>query len=472
MLSVQENERVTRVGPGTPCGEMLRRYWHPIHPAEKLDENPVAKVRILGENLVLFRDRSGALGLIEERCPHRQMTFANGIPEKEGLRCCYHGWLFDNKGHCLETPLEPPDSNLAKNVKIIAYPVQEMGGLIWAYLGALPAPQLPRWDLFIRPGGLRQIITHTLPCNWLQVMENRADLAHDAYTHGRLFQYALERKGRLTADERARYNASMIAVDEMRQRGAYVEYRAIENPFGMTKGLKDSDQSPNRASWKYGINPILFPYMVADGGGVAPPGDEGLEDSLNFTNQIRRWYQIGVPIDDTTTWHIQYFFYDFPPEVGIPYQSAVPHVEVPLTGADGEYTLDYVLAQDMVAWHGQGSIVDRSKEHLGKTDSVVIAYRRMLRTQIDRVEKGEDPINVFRDGASVDSLERTIPGNEEVVRKNEPSRSVSAFRDRYHEVSPAGWLYIEDDVDRYCPDREIILSLFRKTQDLRSTTMQ
>ena len=112
MLSTAENEMLTRVGPGTPCGELMRRYWHPIAATVQLEDNPVRKVRILGEDLVLFRDRGGNLGLIAPRCPHRAMHMAFGIPEEVGLRCPYHGWLFDGTGRCLEQPLAPPDQHL------------------------------------------------------------------------------------------------------------------------------------------------------------------------------------------------------------------------------------------------------------------------------------------------------------------------------------------------------------------------
>src|SRR6202167_5959478 len=110
MLTQAENEKLTSVGPGTPCREMLRRYWHPVYPEVGLRDNPVANVRILGEDLVLYRDRSGDLGLIGQRCPHRMTSLAVGIPEEHGLRCCYHGWLFDRDGRCVEQPLEPPTS--------------------------------------------------------------------------------------------------------------------------------------------------------------------------------------------------------------------------------------------------------------------------------------------------------------------------------------------------------------------------
>ncbi|MGH9036861.1 MAG: Rieske 2Fe-2S domain-containing protein [Acidimicrobiia bacterium] len=452
MLDVEENERLTRVGPGTPGGDLLRRYWHPIHPAIGLADNPVTKVRILGEDLVLFRDRSGGLGLVGERCPHRRTSLACGIPEAEGLRCCYHGWLFDAGGKCLEQPLEPPDSTFKDRVRITAYPVAEMGGLVWAYLGPDPAPFLPRWDLFVRPDGFRQIVAHRLPCNWLQVMENRGDLGHAVFTHGRLFQYVLERQGRLTDDPGARYNATMAEHRAMVERGAYVKYRAVPNEFGFTKGRMLSDESEDQRSWTVGIYPILFPYILASG-----PGEEGV--------RIRRSYQIGVPVDDTTTWHFQYFCYVFPPEVEVPAQDRVPYVEVPLVDEDGNYTLDYVLGQDMVAWYHQGEIADRENEHLGVSDRLVIAYRNLLKAQIDIVAGGGEPMNVFRDPALIERPELRIPGNEGVSPLGSTGiRQQLSYREKFHKVSAGGWRYIEDDADRYCPDKDLIIELFERAE--------
>ena len=144
MLTAEENELLVRVGPGTPGGELLRRYWHPVAATVQLDEDPVRPVRILGEDLVLFRDRLGRMGLIAQRCPHRAMDLRFGVPEEEGLRCPYHGWLFDTSGVCLQMPLEPPDSTFRERVATKAYPVKELGGLVWAYLGPDPAPAVAR----------------------------------------------------------------------------------------------------------------------------------------------------------------------------------------------------------------------------------------------------------------------------------------------------------------------------------------
>jgi 5,5'-dehydrodivanillate O-demethylase len=459
MLSAQTNEKLTRIGPGTPGGEMMRRYWHPVLPAEYLDGNPVQTVRLLGEDFVLYRDRSGTLGLLEPRCPHRSVHLSTGIPEQRGLRCCYHGWLFDADGRCLEQPLEPPDSVFASRVTIGSYQVQEMGGLIWAYIGPQPAPLLPRWDLFVCPGGFRQIVGHRLPCNWLQVAENRADLAHSTFLHGRLFQYVLERQGRLTDDPNARYNGDMARHAALRARGQYVRYRAIPNEFGLTKGSVVSDGEESADTWQIGNNPILFPYLLAFG-----PYRPGV---------IRRTYQIGVPIDDENTWHLQYFCYTFPSELDVPGQDTIPYVEAPLRDADGKYVLDYVLAQDMVAWHQQGTITDRTKEHLALSDKIIITYRRLIEEQIDLVAAGGEPMNRFWDDASAERPELRIPGfdragSQTSVVGYKQQDGVSDYRMMYHLPSKGGWLYLDDDADRMVRDRETIIRLYRETAELQA----
>jgi 5,5'-dehydrodivanillate O-demethylase len=126
MLSVEQNDRLTQVGPGTPLGELMRRYWQPIAAVSELKENPTKSIKLLGECLVLYKDRQGRLGLLDEACAHRRVNMVYGIPENEGLRCPYHGWLYDHRGRCLEMPAEPPDSTFKNRVKMKAYPVQEL----------------------------------------------------------------------------------------------------------------------------------------------------------------------------------------------------------------------------------------------------------------------------------------------------------------------------------------------------------
>lgn len=442
MLTQEENEMLSRVGAGTPCGELLRRYWHPVAAAAELAENPVRKVKILGEELVLFKDRSGKLGLISSRCAHRAIHLQFGIPEETGLRCPYHGWLYDGAGRCLEQPLEPPESSFKDKIRLKAYPVQEMGGLVWTYLGPQPAPLLPRWDLFVRTDGFRQIIGHMLPCNWFQVMENRGDLGHAVYLHGRLFQYSLERQGRLIDDPRRRFNSTMAQQADRLRRGVYTMYRPLYNRFGFTKGFRDSNQSEAIPSWQKGMNPVLFPYLLHSG-----PGDG-----------IRQVYQMGVPLDDTTTWHISYHCYVFPEEI-LPAQNRVSYAEVPLKDEKGEYILDYVLGQDMVSWYAQGEITDRTQEHLAVSDECVIAYRKLLREQIEVVRSGGEPLNVFRDPAENVHLKPPVPAANEM-------RGGQFYRANYHKAGGA-WSYMDDDVDRYCPDKNLIIELFRKAEELK-----
>src|SRR5438105_4988247 len=158
MLTKEENERLTRVGPGTPGGELLRRYWHPIAIAAELSEaSPTKFVRVLGEDLVLFLDKSGNVGLIQDHCAHRGASLLYGRVEERGISCAYHGWLYDTDGNCLETPAEPAGSMFHLTVKMRAYPVQKVIGMYWAYLGPLPAPELPRFDIFVLKNGERSI---------------------------------------------------------------------------------------------------------------------------------------------------------------------------------------------------------------------------------------------------------------------------------------------------------------------------
>src|SRR5438309_6768185 len=151
MLTKEQNERLTQVGPGTPMGDLMRRYWHPIAASSQLPERGTKPIRILSEDLVLYRDRGGKLGLIADRCPHRRAGMIFGIPEEEGLRCAYHGWLYAADGRCLDQPYETtedPNSTLKDRVTIKAYQVLEKAGMIWAYLGPTPAPLFPNYDLF------------------------------------------------------------------------------------------------------------------------------------------------------------------------------------------------------------------------------------------------------------------------------------------------------------------------------------
>src|SRR5207253_9609088 len=153
MITQEENERLTHVGPGTPMGNLLRHYWHPVGSIEELDKEPVQPVRLLGEDLTLFRSENGTLGLIGPRCAHRAISLAYGIPQENGLRCAYHGWTYDTEGHVVDMPFEP----VCLPLKVKAYPVETLGGLVFAYLGPEPRPLVPRWEGLVSDDTIRAI---------------------------------------------------------------------------------------------------------------------------------------------------------------------------------------------------------------------------------------------------------------------------------------------------------------------------
>ncbi len=364
MLSVEQNERLTRVGPGTPMGELMRRYWHPIAASVELDaDNPTKEVRLLGEDLVLYRDAKGTLGLVEPSCAHRKANLSYGIPEENGLRCAYHGWIFNENGQCVDQPSEPEGSKFKEKVRIKAYKAQELGGAIFAYMGPEPAPLLPRIDVLVWPGVRRTQSIH-LSCNWLQCHENSLDPLHFQWLH-RYWGGWIMNKQR-PPEERDAWNARIGA------RGA--DHRKIGfeiTDYGVIKRRLVGDETEEDDHWQMG-HPILFPNI------------------LHITSNL----QYRVPVDDTHTLH---FVIDLQPLApGQEQPDVVPHQEVPCFDEKGKIKADWVLGQDQAAWIMQGAIMDRSTERLGVSDVGLIMFRRMLNEQMEIVAQGGDPMNVHR----------------------------------------------------------------------------
>lgn len=198
MLTREENERFTRVGPGTPAGEVLRRYWWPIGFTDHVQGPRPQTVRLLGEDFVLFRDATGRLGLLELLCAHRRTSLALGRVEERGVRCCYHGWLFDAAGRCLEQPCEEPNDVFLEHVRLKSYPVQEVAGLVFAYVGPLPAPLLPKYDLLQWQGGKSAVWSIFHQCNWLQTVENACDVSHVPWLHAGPYPEFAGKRPRIT----------------------------------------------------------------------------------------------------------------------------------------------------------------------------------------------------------------------------------------------------------------------------------
>lgn len=371
MVTAEENKLLTQVGPGTPGGELLRRYWYPIAAVAELDENPVKPVKLLGESLVLYRDRKGTLGLVDSACAHRRANLALGVPEDEGLRCPYHGWRFSETGQCLEQPAEKRP--YCDKVKIKAYPVRVACGAVFAYLGPKPIPELPMWDLMTWDNVLHEIAYATLPCNWFQSMENAVDQDHLDWLHVAFSDYVLERNGRPDLKKRFWRPGEFKGEGD---RGRLQEMLYERNSQGILRRAVYGDRGKDHPDWRLGIQ-VVFP---------------------NFARAVND-LQIRVPVDDT---HFTYFLIRAhwlkPGEKAK--QDKVPYFRIPVP-VDSEMNinwsqLDAHATQDMAAWVAQGPISDRTKELLGESDKGIRLLRQMFLEQIEVVAKGGDPMNVFR----------------------------------------------------------------------------
>lgn len=357
---------LTRVGAGTPMGELLRRYWFPVGVTSELPPGRALPVRLLGEDLVLFRRSGGEPGLLDRHCRHRGAGLHCGHVDEEGISCPYHGWKYASDGRCIRMPAEPPVPALLDKARTRAWPVEELGGLIFGYLGPLPAPLLPRYDLFVWDGVLRDIGRAEIPCNWLQIMENSVDPTHVEWLHGHHLG-EVRRKLELEPPQHYRRHHQQIGFEVFPH--GIIKRRVVEG------GSEDDDD------WRVG-HPLIFPCMLRVGA----------------RGQHR--FQIRVPVDDTTTRH--YWYSCYRPRAGVkaPPQPDIPVYEVPWRDADGNFIVDFVDGGDIMTWVTQGPIADRTREMLVRSDEGVVVLRRLLLQQVERVARGEDPLGVLRDPAA------------------------------------------------------------------------
>ena len=363
----RSDDRLTRVGPGTPAGELLRRYWQPVAVASESSDSPdLAKpVRVLGEDLVLFRDGDGKFGLLDSRCCHRGTSLYYGRVEPAGIRCCYHGWLFDVAGRCLEQPCEPPESTYRERVRQPSYPCREYHGLVFAYLGP-PArtPAFPRFDILEEGEGV--VVADgtsyglgggdVLACNWLQIFENVMDpfhvfVLHNAFS-GQQFTKALAVRPR-------------------------VSWEATER--GM-RSIQDRDAENGRVFRR--ITEVLLPNVriVPSVGG----------DNASRARHVG-WV---LPIDDTRTRMYSLLRVDVEPGRGPVLPPRARHggkLWAELTEEEHRR-----MPGDAEAMVSQGRITARNREHLASSDRGVILVRQRIREAIDAVERGEDPPGATR----------------------------------------------------------------------------
>ena len=364
MITAEENDHLTKIGPGTFMGNLMRRYWHPVASAAQLESESTIEVDLLGEELVLFKDLSSNMGLLARGCAHRQTSLAYAIPEQQGVRCAYHGWVWDAQGHCLEQPSEPEGSTYHERVTTTAYPVQELGGLVFAYMGPLPAPAIPQYNVLVWEHASRDTNGTIVPCNWLQVIENLLDPAHIENLHGRYFGHVLDR----TDPEEATFFRSRIMPQRMKHSSFdYFERGIIERHYS---------QDEQEHSW-VGGSPIFFPA-------TAMMGRDNKVGSLIFV----------VPLDDDHTWFVEHRGWVNSDESDGPLP--VPYHDVSGTAADGTFKIATANGQDHMAVVTQGKKTDRRLEHLGATDAGLIMYRQLLLDQARIVSNGGEPINVQR----------------------------------------------------------------------------
>src|SRR3984893_10972917 len=376
MLSVAENLLLTRVWPVTPMGDLLRRFWQPFALASELpgpDCDPVS-VRVLGEDLVAFRDSSGKVGLLASNCPHRGASLFFGRNEESGLRCVYHGWKFDTAGNCVDMPNEPAESDFRTKVSAVAYPTRERGGIVWVYMGARTAenlPPLPDLEGNMLPDDQTGIGIFQRECNWMQALEGDIDTAHVGFLH----------QGAISADSVPEGSWAKYALSDRAPR-----FKVLDIDGGVTYGtFRPAD--PGNTYWR--VAHFLFPFYTMVAAGVlglkvsvrawVPIDDNhcfGLSMSKIGT-QSRRSSQAGdnlvdAPLRaDSTDWYGRFRF-----EADARNDFQIDR-EKQRNGTS--YTgIPSVSLEDHAVTESMGPIYDRTSEHLGSSDAMIIRSRRRL----------------------------------------------------------------------------------------------
>ncbi len=379
MLSHEDNELLVRVGPGTAMGEMMRSFWMPALLESELPEKdgkPV-RIRLLGEDLVAFRDSEGRIGLLDEHCPHRGSSLALGVNGECGLRCLFHGWKFDVNGQCTDTPAEPEGTKLANAMRVKAYPIEVAAGMIWTYMGPKECqPPFPHFPWFDMPEGHCEAFKVIYECNYAQAIEGAIDSAHAGVLH-RESPWGHEAKFPHEKDLRPKLEVEFTSYG--------LRYCAVR---------KDGDEGHARVTQV----PLPFWTFIPSDGGNSP-----------IFRRHRRLINAFVPRDDETTWHIQ-FFYDETHLIDREHRIAeagTAHDDAffKLVGNKQWYNQDRemmrtqnmsgitgIAAQDHAVSETMGKIADRTKEHLGRTDMAVVAWRRlMLKAARDMAATGRAP---------------------------------------------------------------------------------
>jgi nitrite reductase/ring-hydroxylating ferredoxin subunit len=406
MLSQQDNDLLTRVGPGTPMGNLMRQYWLPTMLSDELPspDCPPSRIRLLGENLIAFRVTSGKIGMVADACPHRGASLFFGRNEEEGLRCVYHGWKFDHTGACVDMPSEPAESNFKGKVRAKAYPVEERAGIVWTYLGPREVPPpLPMLEATMLEGARPQLCL--MECNWLQTLEGDLDTSHLGFLH----------LGSVKPEDSIPGSYDYYMVTDRAPR-----YEIIETDVGTSYGAYRPAEA-DTTYWR--IAHYMFPFYA-----LIPTGD------LGTVIRAQAW----VPLDDGNT---MYWGWQIAGTVagragqqatatnaatGRPATAAAPtgrragFEHMPNTSdwlgrwrlnqnRGNDYGIDRaaqargdtftgipgIRQQDKAVAESMGGVMDRTNEHLGTSDSMIIrTRRRLLRAVRALAENGEAPPGV------------------------------------------------------------------------------
>ena len=410
MLSRDDNERVTRTGPDAPAGALMRRYWQPAALVEELDgDRPVKAIRLMGEDLVLFRGDDGGYGLVGRRCPHRGVDLKYARLEDGGLRCPLHGWLFDVGGQCLEQPGEPRGSNFHAKIRHTAYPCRAVNGIVFAYLGPGDPPPFAAFDCFAAPETHAFAFKGLIECNWLQALEVGIDPVHASFLH-RFYKDEDPAEGYGQQFRAAMSDASVPVTKILR------EFDCPDLEFETTDyGLRIfALRALDDATMHVRVTNMIFPNAI-----VIP---------LSNDMVLTQWH---VPIDDATCWWYAIFSsYHEAVDKETMRRQRLELYTLPDYAPRRNRTNDYgfdpaeqrtetytgmgpdINVHDTWAVESMGAIQDRTTEHLGATDKAIIANRRMLLKAIDDVERAADPpftfaendASRFRGPVSIDTM--------------------------------------------------------------------
>ena len=393
MLSVEDNQSLTRTGAGTVMGDYFRRFWQPVLLSEELTapDGPQVRVRVMGEDLLAFRDSGGRVGLIDPRCPHRGADLFHGRNEESGIRCAYHGWKFDVAGKCVDMPSVPAKAGYRDRTHITAYPTHEWGGFVWAYLGPADAtPELPRMEFALVPPGHRAVQKKLQECNWAQSIEGGLDTAHFSFLHMPATGVEFDSAGGAVAQA----NADQRRLAWMRD-DPIPRFTVVAHAAGFVAGAARKTDGTD-LYWR--ISQFMLPNHS-----LAPNALAG------ETYQGQTW----VPIDDHSCW---IYCYAWNPARALSAEerskisaghgvfAALGPGYVPLRNRANHYLLDRddqkhvsftgvrgVAEQDAMIQDSQGLIVDRTREQLGPTDLAIVHFRRTMLAGANDLRAGTTP---------------------------------------------------------------------------------